>query len=151
MANCCLQMDIVSCMNALVPSKNVPMPVTKGRLCQYEVKALRDSRCSGIVVKKFSKPEQYTAQVVVIRLPSNTKEPSLPIIISTSHIHGGSQGCVSSRCSVWFTHWKCRGGKSSKWSKPSMAWAQVQKAMKKTNPLIVAGSKGHKVLSIWVY
>ena len=30
-------------MNALVPSKNVPMPVTKGRLCQYEVKALRDS------------------------------------------------------------------------------------------------------------
>ena len=47
-----------------LPVENKYMPVVQGLISDHKVQVLRDTGCSGVVVRqKLVKPEQYTEQV----------------------------------------------------------------------------------------
>ena len=146
----------IPCMNAYVPNKD-PMPVTKGRVGQHSVQALRDTGCSGIVVKeKFVDKQQYTGAIVVIRLADNTfrKAPVARIHVDTPFLQGEVDAVCLPDAAYDILIGNVPGARPP--SDPDPAWqetcavttrAQTKQANKKTAPLIVPGSDQYKEVS----
>ena len=70
------------------------MPVVKGMIGDTEVEVLRDTGCSGVVVKKdFVKEDQYTEKFAYMRLIDNSmrKVPIVKITVDTPYFTGETE------------------------------------------------------------
>ena len=77
--------------NACLQPSSANMPVVRGKIAEDEVVVLRDTGCSGVVVKQdFVKKDQYTGNFVYMLLIDNTlrKVPTAKISIETPYLSG---------------------------------------------------------------
>ena len=74
------------------------MPVVKGRIGEKTVDVLRDTGCSGVVVKKDLVEDQFSGDFIVMLLINNTarKVPIARIYVDTPYLKGHVEAqCLS--------------------------------------------------------
>ena len=73
------------------------MPIVEGRVGNTKVQTLRDTGCSGVIIKQqFVREDQYTREYGFIQLVNNTIRivPIAHVEIDTPYLLGTVEACV---------------------------------------------------------